>query len=295
MDYDSYQKMYGGGTLATQFTLQDMQREQAKAALDAEAKQESIRSQRLANIFNEQNNPIKLQENQLGLEYTQQTQPAKIKNDLAEYAKKAKQSDLDMMYMEAQKMMGEGLRTGNKDMYEMGNKIYMTHKDMIKLREQGEQKKELVDQRTAGQIQLEAVKQPNRVALKQTIPGKAAGGGGSGGGSVTETKVLAPLLKQALDLEAAGDSEGANKILLRYQQAKQAQAAGRADPNAGKTTLSPDGSFAKTPAKAPVQFQGGGQAPAKKHSLADVQKLYPAVPPAQLKALYKQKFGVDLQ
>lgn len=295
MDYDSYYKMFGGGVRAAEFAMQDRDQEQAKGRASMEAQRASTQAQNLANMFNEQNNPLKLQENQLSLDYTKQTQPAKINNDLAEFAKKAKQSDIDMMYLEAQKMMGEGLRTGNKDMYEMGNKIFMTHKDFMKIREQGEVKASAADQKLEGQKVLEGIKQGNRVTLKQTIPGKAAGGGGSGGGSVTETKVLAPLLKQALDLEAAGDSEGANKILLRYQQAKQAQAAGRADPSAGKTTLSPDGSFAKTPAKAPVQFQGGGQAPAKKHSLADVQKLYPAVPPAQLKALYKQKFGVDLQ
>lgn len=36
-------------------------------------------------------------------------------------------------------------------------------------------------------------------------------------------------------------------------------------------------------------------APAKKHSLADVQKMYPGVPADKLKQAYKEKFGVDLQ
>lgn len=252
MDYDSYQKMYGGGTLATQFTLQDMQREQAKAALDAEAKQESIRSQRLANIFNEQNNPIKLQESQLNLDYIQQTQPAKIQNDLAEYAKKAKQSDLDMMYMEAQKMMGEGLRTGNKDMYEMGNKIYMTHKDMIKLREQGEQKKELVDQRTAGQIQLEAVKQPNRVALKQTIPGKAAGGSGGGTKPLGMDKLHALYTQEALEADARGDKQAAAIAWMKAQSVADQYGSRRLDTNAGKTILTPNGEMGQaSPRPAP--------------------------------------------
>lgn len=36
-------------------------------------------------------------------------------------------------------------------------------------------------------------------------------------------------------------------------------------------------------------------APTKKHSLADVQKMYPGVPVDKLKQAYKEKFGVDLQ
>lgn len=42
------------------------------------------------------------------------------------------------------------------------------------------------------------------------------------------------------------------------------------------------------------QGQPGGQ-PKPQHSLTDVQKMYPGVPPEKIREAYKKKFGVDLQ
>lgn len=69
---------------------------------------------------------------------------------------------------------------------------------------------------------------------------------------------------------------------------------------AAGVTGKPDvGELAGIPTQAPVQVFGNGAAPAQpkpqEHSLADVQKMYPGVPPEKLKQAYKEKFGVDLQ
>jgi len=266
MDYDSYYKMFGGGVRAAEFAMQDRDQEQAKGRASMEAQRASTQAQNLANMFNEQNNPLKLQENQLSLDYTTQTQPAKIKNDLAEFAKKAKQSDIDMMYLEAQKMMGEGLRTGNKDMYEMGNKIFMTHKDFMKIREQGEVKATAADQKLEGQKVLEGIKQGNRVTLKQTIPGKAAGGGGSGGGTkpLGMDKLHALYTQEALEADARGDKQAAAAAWMKAQSVADQYGSRRLDTYAGKTILTPNGEM--------------GQAPPRPAPKLPSQKATPALP-----------------
>lgn len=295
-----YNELFGGGAMAAHYAMQDRDLEQQKM-------QEAIKSQQLANMFNEQNNPLQLEQQRLsneGLGYTnrqsklkvqtaEELAPLQLDDEKRKFVLNAKKSDLDLMQLEAQRMA----YSPDKATSEEGQRLLMLHRDFIKIREQGEQKVELADKKVKGQIEVEQIKQPNRIALKQTIPGKAAGSGSSGKPSaITESKVLAPILQEALRLQQAGDTEGANKALTLYQTAKQAQASGRPDSNVGKPTLAPDGSIGTVPPKAPVQFSN--TAPAAKtpqHSLAQVMQMYPGVPAEKVREAYKKKFGVDLK
>lgn len=59
-----------------------------------------------------------------------------------------------------------------------------------------------------------------------------------------------------------------------------------------------DGKVVLSPKQAPASVISGGASPTSKpqeHSLSKVQEMYPGIPAAKLKELYKKKFGVDLQ
>jgi hypothetical protein len=77
--------------------------------------------------------------------------------------------------------------------------------------------------------------------------------------------------------------------------AQQFEAAVKEKPNTG---AKPDLSELGVPVKKAVSsFDEGGSVPkaSQKHSLSDVQKMYPGVPPEKIREAYKKKFGVDLQ
>lgn len=290
-----YNEMFGGGPMAAFYGLQDRDLSRAK-------EQQAMESKRLSDLFEQQNRPLQLenqrlvneglvtrnQKNSFDFSQEQEMAPFKMDEEKKKFILGAKQADIDGLALEAQRMA----YSPDPKVSAEGQRLMMLHKDFIKIREQGKIKEDLVDARTQGQKELEAIKQPNRVALKQIAPARAAGSGGS----ITESKVLAPLLQEALTLQQAGDTEGANRALGIYQAAKQAQGFGRSDPNAGKPTLSPDGSLGTIPPKAPVQFPGGS-APAQKaqHTLAQVMQMYPGRSAEEVKAAYKKKTGVDLK
>ena len=251
----NYDELFGGGAMAAHFALQDRDLEREKA-------QGAMRQQELANMFAEQNNPMRLQEQQMqneALGYTnrqsklnttqaEELAPFKLDDEKKKFILGAKKSDLDLMQLEAQRMA----YSPDKATSEEGQRMLMLHRDFLKLREQGEQKVELLNQRGVQAQVLEGIKQPNRVALKQTVPGKAAGsGGGSGGPSVLTTDKLAA--QYAQQMEAAlrnGDqagAENANAMLSRIEAYKAAQ---KADTGAGKTILTPEGGFGTAPPRA---------------------------------------------
>lgn len=75
----------------------------------------------------------------------------------------------------------------------------------------------------------------------------------------------------------------------RYEQAALSKAA------AGVTGKLDVGAQTGLPTQQPKTVLGGNAPAQPKHSLADVQKMYPGVPADKLKQAYKEKFGVDLQ
>lgn len=251
----NYDELFGGGAMAAHYALQDRD-------MEREQKQGAIRQQELANMFAEQNNPMRLQEQQMqleGLGYTnrqsklkttqaEELAPLQLDDEKKKFILGAKKADLDLMQLEAQRMAYSTDPTISAE----GQRMLSMHKDFIKLREQGEQKVDLVDRRLQGNIQLEGIKQPNRIQLKQTVPGKAAGSGGSSGGSsVLTTDKLAAQYAQQMEVSLRnGDqagAENANAMLSRIEAYKAAQ---KADTGAGKTILTPEGGFGTVPPRA---------------------------------------------
>lgn len=273
--------------------LQKTDRDIAKHRSDMETQRLQQEAQSLENMFNQQYNPMRLQEKQQTLDYTNATQQFKINDELAGYAKKAKQEELDEMFREGQRMLFEGAKANNPEMMQMGERIVMAHKDFLKLREQGQQKATLQDDKQAAteeQIRL-------RAALR---PPKATGSSGGGAPKpLGMDKLISSYTQKALEAEAAGDTTTAQQMWARAQAATELYSSRRPDTNAGKPSIGPSGQITTAPPRGAPQLPNTSGAPAAQKpaqpSLADVQKMYPGVPADKLREAYKKKFGVDLR
>lgn len=256
-----YNELFGGGAMGAHYALQDRD-------LEMQKQQQSIKQQQLANMFAEQDNPMRLEQQRLQNEQLGYTTKQKKLNldqemelaplEMDEAKKKfilgAKKADLDLMQLEAQRMA----YSPDKATSEEGQRLLSLHRDFIKLREQGEQKKELVDQRTAGQIKLEAIKQPNRVALKQM-----SGGGSSGAPKpLSMDKLQANYTRMAIEADAAGDEVKAKQYQNQAMYIAQQLAQRRPDTGAGKPVITPDGKIGQAPARAAPQLPSQQSKPA---------------------------------
>lgn len=273
--------------------LQKTDRDIAKHNSDMETRRLEQEAMSLENMFTQQNNPLKLQKTQKELDYINATQQFKINDELAGYAKNAKQEELDEMFREGQRMLFEGAKANNPEMMQMGERIVMAHKDFLKLREQGQQKASLQDDKQAAaeeQIRL-------RAALR---PPKATGGSGSGAAKpLGMDKLISSYTQKALEAEASGDTTTAQQMWARAQAATELYSSRRPDTNAGKPSIGPSGQITTAPPRGAPQLPNTSGAPAAQKpaqpSLADVQKMYPGVPADKLREAYKKKFGVDLR
>lgn len=273
--------------------LQKTDRDIAKHNSDMETRRLEQEAMSLENMFTQQNNPLKLQKTQKELDYINATQQFKINDELAGYAKNAKQEELDEMFREGQRMLFEGAKANNPEMMQMGERIVMAHKDFVKLREQGQQKATLQDDKQAAaeeQIRL-------RAALR---PPKATGGSGGGAPKpLGMDKLISSYTQKALEAEAAGDTTTAQQMWARAQAATELYSSRRPDTNAGKPSIGPSGQITTAPPRGAPQLPNTSGAPAAQKpaqpSLADVQKMYPGVPADKLREAYKKKFGVDLR
>lgn len=291
----NYEDMFGNTPMAAFYGFQDRDREIEKHNSSQLMQAEQLKQQQLANMFAEQNNPITLEKNQLGLDYTRQTQPAKISSELSEYAGKAKQEELDEMYREGQRMLFEGAKANNQEMMTMGERIIMAHKDFIKLRETGQQKVDLQNDKQEAAERL--------ARLKANLKPATVGKGGSSGAKPVKYSSDQMRGYWMQKMEAAKTEEEYTQAVQMIDYITSQMMATRPDTNAGKPTISPSGQIATTPPRAAPQAPPFGgrstQAPApsapQKHKLADVQKMYPGVPAEKLREAYKKKFGVDLQ
>lgn len=273
--------------------LQKTDRDIAKHNSDMETHRLEQEAMSLENMFTQQNNPLKLQKTQKELDYINATQQFKINDELAGYAKNAKQEELDEMFREGQRMLFEGAKANNPEMMQMGERIVMAHKDFLKLREQGEQK-----------IDLQGVKAEDAIELAKTRaalrPPKATGSSGSGAPKPPGMdKLISSYTQQALEAEAMGNRTEADKFWARAEAATNMYAARGRDTNVGKPSIGPSGQITTAPPRASPQLPNtsgatAAQKPAQP-SLADVQKMYPGVPADKLRKAYKKKFGVDLR
>lgn len=318
MDYDS---LFGGGAMGAHYALQDRDLEREKAQQAMAMQQENIKQQQLANMFAEQNNPLKLQEQTLSNEqmgYTnrqkkldtsmnEELAPLKFNAEQKKYIQQVKQSDLDGMEYEAQRMA----YSPNKEEAAEGLRLLQMHKDFVRLREQ---QKFTTSERVAGQghdFALQAQRAKDAQALEGSrqagrAAAKAQAGAGIksvydsvASGKVSPANAAAAFGARALEAEASGDLEQAQLYRQAASQFESLAVTVKPDSNAGKMAIDPNtGTIGQRPARAPT-FGGQPPAPAPAkpptQSLADVQKMYPGVPADKIREAYKRKFGVDLK
>jgi hypothetical protein len=255
--------LYGGGAMGAYFDLQsrDMERQVHDSRLKSEALNQEQQS--LANMFSQQNDPIRLdtsrqqlsnsklkgEQDQMDFDYQKQMQPYKVTAELADYAKKATQADIDGLYLNAQKMAYSPDKATSAE----GLRQMQLHKDFVMLRQKGEQAQELVNTRATNAVNLEGVKQGNRVQLKN-IPSAGGGGGGAKAPSALSTdKYTAALMQQLSQAQRQGNQAGVDQVMGQLNLLAQYKAAARPDTGAGKPAIQADGSIAPTPPRPPLQ------------------------------------------
>lgn len=249
--------------------LQQKDRDIAKHNSDMETKRLQQEAMSLENMFAQQHNPIKLEEAQLGLDYTKQTQHLKIGEEQRKFATSAKQEELDEMYREGQRMLFEGAKANNPEMMKMGERIVMAHKDFIKLREQGQQKIDLQG------VKAEDAQELARVRAQLRPPKVVSGGGQGAPKPLGMDKLISSYTQKALEAEAVGDTTTAQQMWARAEAATNMYSARRPDTAAGKPALSPSGQITTAPPRGAPQLPVTSGAPA-------------AQKPAQLPAGAKQ-------
>jgi len=275
-----YMEIFGGGAPAAHFALQDRDLQRAKTQQTMAFEQENIKQQQLANLFAEQNNPLKLQQQQLANEtagYTnrqqavttdiaEKTAAQKLNSEQQKYILSAKQSDLDGMEIEAQRMA----YSPDPALREQGVQMLQMHKDFIKLRED---QKFRSSERVAGEkhdFALEAQRARSAQALEGTRQsGKAALKAQAGGGiknvfdavqsgKVSPDKAAVAFGSAMLQAQASGDMETA----AQYQQAaalmEELALKVKPDSQAGKTVITPEGTLGTNPPRQPT-FQAPRQ------------------------------------
>lgn len=115
---------------------------------------------------------------------------------------------------------------------------------------------------------------------------------------VNALEKLVLLGQEAQIMDSIGETKKAEEYRQRAQDPVLYKAAQAIASQGGTSTIrrNPDGTISVIPRQEAVDLGGNnsGNTPPK-HSLADVQKMYPGVPPEQLRKAYKEKFGVDLK
>jgi len=310
--YDQYESWFGGGPLATHYGMDQMDLAKQFQAEKLTQERQAVKKNELANLFDEQNNPLRLQNQETTnrkLGYEADSAGVKSRIDVAteglqldakqkEFIQKAKQSDLDMMEIQGQ----QWAYSPDPKLRAQGEEILRMHKDFVKLRDTqkftaGESAKE-----RAHDFALEATRAKNAQAL-------AAQRGSSGAGSASSSYQSTDKMR-GYWLGKMEQARVTNNVAA-YEEAAQMidyitniRASERPDPSVGKNTIEGGQITPVTPRQKPVApplpspTPNGGQpaTPAKAPAtLADVQKSYPSVPPEKLREAYKRKFGVDLK
>lgn len=314
--YDQYGKWFGDGPMSLHYGMQQMDLAKQFQYQKYLQEQEATKKASLQNLFDEQNNPLRIQSQEISnrkLGYEADDAGVKSRINVAteglqldakqkEFIQKAKQSDLDMMEIEGQRMAYSMHPDPNIRAQEraQGEQLLKMHKDFVKLREEGKIRSDLEKQKFGYDLELEKRRAANAQALAQTRASAKTGGIKSVydavmSGKVSPDKAAAAFGAAALQAEVEGDMNAAAEYRNAAATMEKLATTTKPDAMVGKPDVGAMGGIPTTPPRQPT-FTPQQTAPAQKPaSLADVQKLYPGVPADKLKQAYKNKFGVDLQ
>jgi hypothetical protein len=183
----------------------------------------------------------------------------------------------------------------------VGRKLAMQKPEYIRVMDQERLQQEGANSRQASQnsTQLETARIN---AQSRENAAKARAGQSSAISALLKSKnyqgaaavALAMAMEEQDPTRKAQLEEFANRMATQAMNEKQAGATAPGKPDMASTTGLPQ-------VQQPEPFGGGvGKPPAPAaqpqiKTLGDLSKLYPGVPPAKLRELYKKKFGVDLQ
>ena len=312
--YDQYGKWFGEGPLSVHYGMQQMDLAKQFENQKLLQEQEGTKAKQLKNLYDEQNNPLLLENQQttnrkLGYEaddagvksrINTATEGLQLDAKQKEFIQKAKQSDLDMMEIEGQRMA----YSPDPQVRAQGEQLIKMHKDFVKLREEGRIRSDLEKQKFGYDLELEKRKAANAQSLATTKASAKTGGIKSVydavmSGKVAPDKAAAAFGAAALQAEVEGDLKAAAEYRNAAATMEKLATTTKPDAMAGKPDVGAMGGIPTTPPRQPTftpQQPAPAKAPAQKPaSLADVQKMYPGVPADKLKQAYKNKFGVDLQ
>jgi len=243
--YDQYSKMFGGGPMSTHYAMNDMDLAQQFQQNKLVQEQENRKATELQNIFNEQNNPLKLDkarmENQgLGVDtrIKMGTEKEAFNAAQREFIMKASKADLDAMEYEGQRMA----YSRDPNIRSQGETLLRQHKDFLKLRD---------EQKFRAQ---EAEKERAAEARTAQIRASSGGSRSSVGGPIkmSTDQYRASLLQRMEQARAAGDQQSYDYFSQQLAYVNQIKAQERPDPLVGKPDLSGTGIATNPPRPAPV-------------------------------------------
>lgn len=304
-NYLDYGKMYDMNPMAFMNAMEQRDLAQQFKQQKYAQEQEVLKQKQLANLFDEQNNPIRLQQGQADLVGKQQTnRKTTVEADLAEGTKQFKldeaqrQAVLGAKEHELKAMEAEGwLMMQNPATRAQGQKIIDMSKEFVKMRQEAKDRTDLEAQRHKNALSLEDRRAANALARQQAIA-KGKLDAKAGTEKMTTDQLRAHYISKAQAARAAGDMELASELYNEAQYITSLRATDRPDPLAGKPALDQMG-VPVTPqrpsAVPPTGRQTSGQVQNQPSTLVDVQKMYPGVPADKLREAYKRKFGVDLK
>ena len=248
--YQQYDNMFGQGPLSTMYQLKD--RDLAQMFQDQKLQQERLATEKsgLDNLFQQQNDPMKLEEQSLknrGLgvdtRIKEGTEAVRLDAEQKKFILSANQADLDGMEVEAQRMA----YSPDERIKEDGLRLLKMHKDFIKLREQAAideaKQRRLFDQ------------QERLQRMKADAAAKAAAARGANvakTSNLSADKQYAEYIRLAQEAQRSGDNESAAYYFDWAQRINQDLQNRRPDPLAGKPDLGATGIPTTPPRPAPT-------------------------------------------
>jgi hypothetical protein len=279
--------------------------------------QEVTKQKNLANLFTEQNDPLRL-ENQrisnekLGFETSdagvksrinKATEGLQLDQAQRDFVTKAKKSDLDQMELVAQQMA----YSQNPQERSQGESLLKMHRDFVKIREEG---KIRADEGVAAgrrALDLERMRAGNQRSLEQLrIDAGKYNKKNSGtissindalrSGKLTYERAAVLMANEAAGADDPVEQQRFLNMARMYEEMnlrqKTAGVQGKVD--VGATTGLPTQQVAPV---IPPQGQPQQQAPAAapRMALSQLKQMYPNKSEQELKAAWKRKYGVDVQ